>query len=67
MSRGRVNFKLRKIEGGFNRVFIFTLDNSERIVARLPFTLTGPSQITTSSEVATIKYCELYLYSLRIY
>jgi hypothetical protein len=34
-----------KIEGGFNRVFIFTLDNSQRIVARLPFTLAGPSHI----------------------
>ncbi|PCG97968.1 Hypothetical protein PENO1_022810 [Penicillium occitanis (nom. inval.)] len=34
-----------KIEGGFNRVFIFTLDNSQRIVARQPFTLAGPSHI----------------------
>jgi hypothetical protein len=47
-----------KIEGGFNRVFIFTLNNSKRIVARLPFALAGPSQLATSSEVATIKYCE---------
>lgn len=51
----------KKIEGGFNRVFIFTLNNSTRIVARLPFALAGPSRLTTSSEVATIKYRELGL------
>lgn len=49
----------QKIEGGFNRVFIFTLNNSKRVVARLPFRLAGPSRLTTSSEVATIKYCKL--------
>ncbi|EEA19278.1 hypothetical protein TMatcc_009402 [Talaromyces marneffei ATCC 18224] len=47
-----------KIEGGFNRVFVFTLNKSKRIVARLPFTLAGPSKLTTSSEVATIKYLQ---------
>lgn len=56
-----------KIEGGFNRVFIFTLSNSKRIVARLPFTIAGPPKLTTSSEVATIKYCELGPCSLRIF
>lgn len=55
-----------KIEGGFDRVFISTLDNSQRIVARLPFTLAGPSHITTSSEVAAIKYCELEQFPLGI-
>ncbi|KAL5335577.1 kinase-like domain-containing protein [Aspergillus crustosus] len=37
----------RKIEGGFNRVFIFTLDNGKKIVARLPFQLAGPARLTT--------------------
>lgn len=46
----------QKIEGGFNRVFIFTLDNGKRIVARLPFSIAGPAQLTTASEVATIRY-----------
>jgi hypothetical protein len=48
----------RKIEGGFNRVFIFTLDNEKNIVARLPFRLAGPAKLTTISEVATIRYCK---------
>jgi hypothetical protein len=49
-----------KKEGGFNRVFIFTTNNAKRVVARLPFALAGPSRLTTSSEVATIKYRTLH-------
>jgi hypothetical protein len=49
-----------KKEGGFNRVFIFHTDNAQRLVAKLPFSLAGPRRLTTSSEVATIKYCMLF-------
>jgi hypothetical protein len=45
-----------KIEGGYNRVFIFHTNNAQRIVARLPFLVTGPARLRTSSKVATIKY-----------
>ena len=38
-------------------MFIFTLNDGSRIVARLPFKFAGPSRLTTASEVATIKYC----------
>ncbi|GAQ38341.1 phosphotransferase enzyme family protein [Aspergillus niger] len=48
----------QKLEGGFNRVFIFELDNDKRVVARLPFSLAGPAQLTTSSEIATIEYLQ---------
>ncbi|RAL04168.1 uncharacterized protein BO80DRAFT_348561 [Aspergillus ibericus CBS 121593] len=48
-----------KIEGGFNRVFVFELNNAKRIVARLPFKLAGPAQLTTSSETATIRYLQI--------
>jgi hypothetical protein len=47
-----------KKEGGFNRVFVFSLDNGERLVARIPFSIAGPARCTTSSEVATIDYRE---------
>ncbi|KAE8151314.1 kinase-like domain-containing protein [Aspergillus avenaceus] len=40
----------KKLEGGFNRVFIFTLNDGRRVVARLPFTLAGPAKLTTASE-----------------
>ncbi|KAF7118665.1 hypothetical protein CNMCM5793_008203 [Aspergillus hiratsukae] len=48
----------QKIEGAFNRVFIFTLNNAKRLVARLPFPLAGPAKLTTASEVATIRYLQ---------
>ena len=47
-----------KTEGGYNKVFIFSMDNTSRIVARLPTRISGPPRLTTNSEVATIKYCE---------
>ena len=39
--------KYEKMEGGFNRVFIFTLNNARRVVARLPTRITGPPKLTT--------------------
>ena len=47
-----------KKEGGYNKVFIFTMDNTSRVVARLPTRISGPPRLTTNSEVATIKYRE---------
>ncbi|RAH80876.1 hypothetical protein BO86DRAFT_390040 [Aspergillus japonicus CBS 114.51] len=49
----------KKLEGGFNRVFVFTMNNSRQLVARLPFVLAGPARLVTSSEVATIRYLQL--------
>lgn len=58
LSNGAISIKkCEKKEGGFNRVFIFTMDDSSRVVARLPFTLAGPAKLATASEVATIQYC----------
>lgn len=45
-----------KIEGGFNRSFIFTLGGGSQLVARLPTTVAGPPRLTTNSEVATMEY-----------
>ncbi|OBT43157.1 hypothetical protein VE00_07719 [Pseudogymnoascus sp. WSF 3629] len=50
--------KCDKKEGGFNRVFIFTTDNAETVVARLPFAFSGPPSLATNSEVATIRYLQ---------
>lgn len=46
-------------EGGFNRVFIFTMNNEDLIVARVPFRIAGPERLTTHSEVATMAYSML--------
>lgn len=45
-----------KKEGGYNRIFIFTCDNTRRVVARLPTPVAGPPRLTTNSEVATITF-----------
>ncbi|KAJ5093269.1 hypothetical protein N7456_009130 [Penicillium angulare] len=47
-----------KIEGGSNRVLSFMFDNDKRLVAKLPFKVAGPPQLTTASEVATVKYLQ---------
>ncbi|KAI7210387.1 hypothetical protein KC333_g8259 [Hortaea werneckii] len=44
------------MEGGFNKAFLFTMDNGERIVARIPTSIAGPRRLTTNSEVATMTY-----------
>jgi hypothetical protein len=47
-----------KVEGNSNRVFIMHLDNDSKVVARIPFSVAGPSRLTTNSEVATMSYRE---------
>lgn len=45
-----------KNDGGFNRVFIVTMDNGIKVVVKLPTRVAGPSRLTTNSEVATMTY-----------
>lgn len=47
-----------KREGAFNRVFIFTMDNKRKAVARIPNRVAGPPRLTTNSEVATMRLGE---------
>lgn len=49
--------KCEKREGGFNRVFLFAMDNGSGVVARVPTGIAGPPRLTTNSEVATMTYC----------
>ncbi|KAJ5588837.1 hypothetical protein N7537_011515 [Penicillium hordei] len=50
--------KYEKREGGFNRVFLLTMDNGHCVVARVPTGIAGPPRLTTNSEVATITYLQ---------
>lgn len=50
----------KKIEGGFNRVFLFTMDDEQTLIARLPFSVAGPPRYVILSEVATIAYSKFY-------
>ncbi|KIY65649.1 kinase-like protein [Cylindrobasidium torrendii FP15055 ss-10] len=46
-------------EGGFNRVFLITLGDNQRIIARIPYPLTVPKYYAVASEAATIEYMRL--------
>ncbi|KAJ5155193.1 kinase-like domain-containing protein [Penicillium capsulatum] len=47
-----------KDESGVNRVLTFTLDDGQRVEARLPFKIAGPERLTTASEVATVQFLQ---------
>ncbi|KAF8519327.1 kinase-like domain-containing protein [Hysterangium stoloniferum] len=42
--------------GSYNKAFCLTLDDSSRVIARLPCPLAGPSYEVTASEVATLQF-----------
>lgn len=49
--------RIRKLaEGGFNRVFILTMDDGFEVIAKIPYLLTVPKKLTTESEVATMDF-----------
>lgn len=41
-------------EGGFNRVFLLTMDDGIEVIAKIPYPLAVPKYFTTESEVATL-------------
>lgn len=43
-------------EGGFNKVFLLTMDDGSEVVARIPTPIAGPRGLTTASEVATMRF-----------
>ncbi|EEH22903.2 hypothetical protein PABG_05114 [Paracoccidioides brasiliensis Pb03] len=51
----------QKLEGGFNRAFIFTTDDGRRVVAKFPTSVAGSARFVTNSEVATITYLQHHL------
>ncbi|OQD73295.1 hypothetical protein PENDEC_c016G05910 [Penicillium decumbens] len=58
LSGAKSTTNCEKIEGGSHREFIYTFDNGNRTIARLPFKVAGPPSLTTASEVATIRYLQ---------
>ncbi|WEW60945.1 hypothetical protein PRK78_006433 [Emydomyces testavorans] len=43
-------------EGGFNKIFLLTMDNEYEVIARIPTPIAGPPHYTTASEVATMDF-----------
>lgn len=48
---------MQKLEGGgFNRVFLLTMDDGFEVIAKLPYSLSAPTSLCTESEVATLDF-----------
>lgn len=43
-------------EGGFNKIFLLTMDDGYEVMARIPTPIAGPAHYTTASEVATMDF-----------
>ena len=58
-------------EGGLNRIFLITLQNGFKLVARIPYPILNPKAYAYASEVATMDFfrskgppiAEIYSYS----
>ncbi|KAH6881209.1 protein kinase subdomain-containing protein PKL CAK Fmp29 [Coprinopsis sp. MPI-PUGE-AT-0042] len=49
----------KRAEGDHNRVFLITFKDSFQMIARIPYSITGPKYYTIASEVATMEYLRL--------
>lgn len=56
VGRDRCVDMLKVTEGGFNKIFLLTMDNGPEVIARIPTPIAGPPHYTTASEVATMDY-----------
>jgi hypothetical protein len=45
-----------KMEGGFSKALIMRKEDGSEVVAKIPFSIAGPSKYTTASEVAVLKF-----------
>ena len=54
VDRKKVVHTSKLAEGGFNRIFLLTMDDGFEVIAKIPFPLTVPKRLTTESEVATL-------------
>lgn len=43
-------------EGGFNKIFLLTMNDGLEVIARIPTPIAGPPHYTTASEVATLDF-----------
>ncbi|OJD14839.1 hypothetical protein AJ78_04843 [Emergomyces pasteurianus Ep9510] len=48
--------EITKMEGNFNKALLLTMDDGNKVIAKIPCPNTGPPFLTTASEVATLKF-----------
>ncbi|OBT77466.1 hypothetical protein VF21_05233 [Pseudogymnoascus sp. 05NY08] len=58
VGRKRVSHMKKLAEGGFNRVFLLTMDDGFEAIVKIPYHLTVPKHFTTESEVATLDFLQ---------
>lgn len=47
---------MKVTEGGFNKIFLLTMDDGYEVIARTPTPIAGPAHYMTASEVATMEF-----------
>ncbi|KAF1962211.1 hypothetical protein CC80DRAFT_435048 [Byssothecium circinans] len=47
---------IEKMEGGFSKAMLLQKEDGSEVIAKIPFSITGPPKYTTASEVAVLKY-----------
>ena len=47
---------INKVEGGFSKALIMHKEDGSEVVAKIPFSIAGPSKYNTASEVAVLKF-----------
>ena len=47
---------IKVIEGGFNKIFLLTMDDGYEVIARITTPIVGLAYYTTASEVTTIDF-----------
>ncbi|KAF3479945.1 phosphotransferase [Arthroderma uncinatum] len=53
--RPRCSQIIKLAEGGFNKIFLLTMDDETEVIARIPTPIAGPRHYTTASEAATMQ------------
>ncbi|KAK2831886.1 hypothetical protein FQN49_007067, partial [Arthroderma sp. PD_2] len=55
-NRPRCSQIIKLAEGGFNKVFLLTMDDESEVIARIPTPIADPRHYTTASEAATMRF-----------
>ncbi len=61
VGRDRCVDMVKVTEGGFNKIFLLTMDDGCEVIARIPTPIAGPPHYTTASEVATMDFLRTQL------
>ncbi|TPX24555.1 Phosphotransferase enzyme [Coccidioides immitis] len=56
---GKVAHIAKFAEGGFNRVFLLTMDDGFQAIAKIPYKIALPKRHATASEAATLEFLRL--------